>query len=167
MSLEQFRIVDSNPNEITGGNGCLCSPDQKPTGCEPPFVEFPNAVMDTPASPRAVACKACIVAAAEKLGYVEAPAPVADGAPTATVAWEDLTDEDREELHAQFPGGGLTTTAYGIVDVPRIGEQPAPEDYREPEWTGIERENPGELKLEQVDNLVDAKELPEPEVSIS
>lgn len=68
MSLENFSIVEENPNGVFGAEpGCLCSPYNQPTECEGPFVVFQAAEMMTPSAPQAVACKKCVLAAARKL----------------------------------------------------------------------------------------------------
>ena len=66
-----FTIVDSNPNENTGGGGCLCSGELKSGNCDGPFVLFPAADMESGISPFAVLCKRCLNEAAAALEKAE------------------------------------------------------------------------------------------------
>ena len=66
MASERFKVVDVNPNDSCGGGGCLCS-EVKETDCQGPFVVFYAQEMENNLSPNAVACKACILTAAQLL----------------------------------------------------------------------------------------------------
>lgn len=68
MSLEVFSLNDKNPNDTTGGGGCVCSPDRKATGCDGPFVVFHAAESESNLSPHVVIGERCLRAAARKLG---------------------------------------------------------------------------------------------------
>lgn len=77
----KFHVVENNPNEVTGGGGCLCSPI-KGHDTKGPFVVFPNTETESNLSPHAVICAGCVKACARKLktdeplaaGEVAAPA---------------------------------------------------------------------------------------------
>lgn len=75
-----MRILDTNPNDLTGGGGCLLS-ETKHTDCEGPYIHFVATDMDSAISPHAVACKQCIVD-----------------------AYNMLTDEDQEIAAGPDPG---------------------------------------------------------------
>jgi hypothetical protein len=70
MSHKLFYVSSINPNDTTGGGGCICSPERQPD-CKPPYVVFPGNDMENIASPHVVACQACLEAgAAACLGEV-------------------------------------------------------------------------------------------------
>lgn len=62
MSHKLFFVSDTNPNDTTGGGGCVCSPERQPD-CKPPYVVFPGNDMENIASPHVVLCQACVTAA--------------------------------------------------------------------------------------------------------
>ena len=55
-----FTIVDENPNEVTGGAGCLCGGEVSCTDTKGPFVVFHNSEMQSHISPHAVLCAGCV-----------------------------------------------------------------------------------------------------------
>lgn len=58
MGAQRFKIVGVNPNESTGGGGCLCSETRNPD-CEGPFAVFEVPEMDSNVSPFPVLCLGC------------------------------------------------------------------------------------------------------------
>jgi hypothetical protein len=64
MSHKLFFVSDTNPNDTTGGGGCICSP-VKQIDCKAPFVIFPGNDMEDVGSPNVVVCQACLVAGVE------------------------------------------------------------------------------------------------------
>ena len=73
MSLENFKLSSKNPNDTTGGGGCLCHPHGKPTGACGPYVIFHAACTDEPLSPHAVMCAGCVRAANKKVILADYP----------------------------------------------------------------------------------------------
>ena len=53
-----FYKSDENPNETTGGGGCLCHPRGSSETCGP-FLIFPATSTDDNLSPHAVLCAHC------------------------------------------------------------------------------------------------------------
>jgi hypothetical protein len=89
MSHKLFYVTQINPNDTTGGGGCVCSPQAQPD-CKPPYVVFPGNDMENIASPHVVVCESCLVAGAKACtGEV-----LAAGEPSHTVPAEDVFDED-------------------------------------------------------------------------
>src|SRR5687768_3132539 len=72
---ERFEVVTTNPNDSTGGGGCLCSEVENPD-TEGPFVVFPHQEMASNLSPHSVVCARCVIAAAEE---IEQEDPLAGG----------------------------------------------------------------------------------------
>lgn len=66
MSLEMFRVVEVNPNEASGGGGCLCSEDKNPD-CKGPYVVFYAQDMASNISPHPVIGATCLKQAAKAL----------------------------------------------------------------------------------------------------
>lgn len=90
MSAERFHIVDTNPNDITGGGGCLCSED-KVTDCNGPYAVFYVHDMASNISPHPVIGAHCLAKAAAALeGEVQA------GGESATVI--DLDPSQYQEI---------------------------------------------------------------------
>jgi hypothetical protein len=65
MPHQFFQVVTQNPNDVTGGGGCVCDP-QKQIDCRPPYAVFPGNDMENVASPHVVVCLACAEAVLEK-----------------------------------------------------------------------------------------------------
>lgn len=63
-----IHIVEVNPNENTGGGGCLCSGPIKNDDTVGPFVVFPATETDSNISPFAVLCANCVRECAAKIG---------------------------------------------------------------------------------------------------
>lgn len=59
MAQGQFIVSDTNPNNETGGGGCVCDERQQ-TDCKPPFIVLYQNSMDSGISPHVVACQRCI-----------------------------------------------------------------------------------------------------------
>lgn len=83
---ERFQVVDINPNQTTGGGGCLCSETENPD-CKGPFAVFPHQEMASNLSPHAVLCLPCAKAVVERAGEEV----LAGGEP---VEGELLSDDD-------------------------------------------------------------------------
>jgi hypothetical protein len=66
MSHQQFNVSDRNPNETTGGGGCICD-RRKLTDCKGPFVVFYGNLMEDPKSPHPVLCYACARKAVDRM----------------------------------------------------------------------------------------------------
>lgn len=58
MTHKLMFASDANPNDTTGGGGCVCSPERQ-IDCKPPYVLLPGNEMDGIASPHVVMCKGC------------------------------------------------------------------------------------------------------------
>jgi len=76
-NMENFTISSTNPNESTGGRGCLCSPVHS-RDCRPPFVVFHGDELLDESSPHPVACRNCIEAALEQMDDERNILPVGD-----------------------------------------------------------------------------------------
>lgn len=66
MSYKLFKTTDRNPNDVTGGGGCLCSPT-KERDCTGPYAVFYGNDMESPISPHVVIGLACAEAVVEAL----------------------------------------------------------------------------------------------------
>lgn len=66
MSHKLFVVSSQNPNDTTGGGGCICSPERQPD-CKPPYCVFPGNDMENIASPHVVVGAACVEGMREKL----------------------------------------------------------------------------------------------------
>ena len=64
MSHESFFVSTANPNDVSGGGGCLCSPS-KVADCTGPYVLWPAADMESYLSPHTVVGIKCLKAAAK------------------------------------------------------------------------------------------------------
>lgn len=62
--MSQFSLSDENPNEITGGGGCLCHP-RGSDETRGPFFIFTPTTTDDNLSPHAVLCAHCACDAKE------------------------------------------------------------------------------------------------------
>jgi hypothetical protein len=62
MSYRMYVVSDTNPNDTTGGGGCICSP-VKQQECVAPYAIFPGNDMENIMSPHVVACMDCLTAA--------------------------------------------------------------------------------------------------------
>ncbi len=101
MPHKMFFTSDTNPNDTTGGGGCICDPEAQ-RDCLPPYLIFPGQSLEGIASPHVVACYECLRAgAAACLGEIggagEDPNPtrVLTVVPEpATVIEGTWTDED-------------------------------------------------------------------------
>jgi hypothetical protein len=58
MPHQFFQVVTANPNDVTGGGGCVCDP-AKQIDCRPPYAVFPGNDMENVASPHVVICAGC------------------------------------------------------------------------------------------------------------
>jgi hypothetical protein len=87
---QNFHIVEINPNDNTGGGGCLCS-ETKDTDCKPPYAVFYTQEMASNLSPHAVVCATCLNAATKALdGEVQAGGQKNE--------FIDVPEEDIEEI---------------------------------------------------------------------
>lgn len=59
MAHQQFMLSEVNPNDSTGGGGCICDENAQ-TDCKAPFVVCYQNTMDSAVSPHVVACASCI-----------------------------------------------------------------------------------------------------------
>lgn len=66
MAESTMHVTTENPNDNSGGGGCVCSPD-KVTDCKGPFVVIPGNDMDNPYSPHVVIGSRCVDRAAAAL----------------------------------------------------------------------------------------------------
>ncbi len=73
MTFQMFHVTDENPNDTTGGGGCVCSATKQPD-CKPPYVVLPGNDMENISSPHVVVCRACAVAMTQLLGPEIEPA---------------------------------------------------------------------------------------------
>lgn len=107
MGRDHFMISATNPNERSGGGGCLCSP-AKLADARGPYIVFTGVETDSAFSPYAVLCADCACNAACKAGVTQGvhgalsePEPV-DGVPQSDhdAALERLhaTEAERNEL---------------------------------------------------------------------
>lgn len=195
MSLEQFTITDRNPNDESGGGGCLCSPNKKVASCIGPFVVFQNAEVagDPDAgvhnSPHAVACNRCVLQAGQRLQFSDAlaageSAERSAAAPDeANVDFDDLPEDLQADLQATFPDGGLTKIGpKDRVLVPTLdvvatdGAKLSLEEVREIKTDALEGlaltpvpglQEPGEKPGELVSATPDEVDEPQPEPSTS
>lgn len=61
MSYQQLIKSDVNPNDTTGGSGCLCDP-RKQVDCKGPYIIAYGNEMDDPRSPHVVVGASCVEA---------------------------------------------------------------------------------------------------------
>lgn len=54
-----FHVTEINPNDTTGGGGCICSPTRE-TDCRAPYVVFPGNDMENISSPHVVIGYRCL-----------------------------------------------------------------------------------------------------------
>lgn len=69
MAHKQMVAVATNPNDVSGGGGCMCDP-LKQIDCKPPYIVFPASDMASDISPHVVLCLGCAEYAV-KLGHGE------------------------------------------------------------------------------------------------
>jgi len=90
-----FKVVDFNPNESTGGAGCLCS-EVATADTKGPFVVFyGDNEMDSAVSPVPVLCAGC---ASEAYRQLSAAPPTAGEAASALVGHPTGRPLDGKEL---------------------------------------------------------------------
>lgn len=77
MSQAIIKVVAENPNDQSGGGGCLCSGDTSRPGCVGPYVLFEATETASNLSPHAVACRQCLRDGLKALNG-EALAPTTD-----------------------------------------------------------------------------------------
>lgn len=61
-----FHVVDHNPNETTGGGGCVCSPTGV-AGCDGPYIVCAGNDMEAVYSPHVVIGVNCVKAFSREL----------------------------------------------------------------------------------------------------
>lgn len=59
MSHGTFQLSDTNPNDTTGGGGCVCS-EIHDTDCKGPYIVCFGTDMDSSVSPHVVVCRECL-----------------------------------------------------------------------------------------------------------
>lgn len=77
MSHQQFSVSERNPNETTGGGGCICD-RRKLTDCQGPFIVFSGNRMQDAQSPYPVLCYSCARKAVDRM---ETEQPLRVGGP--------------------------------------------------------------------------------------
>lgn len=174
MSLELFKLSSTNPNDSIGGGGCLCHPDGKATGCEPPYVVFERSFIDQDRSPHAVASAICLRAAVKQIAHkgddipalgepVDMDAKLAEQ-PEATVKWEDLDDSTQRSVRSVAKPGDVVRLNYGVVQVPGTAEpEPEKEEEEEDPLAALAAEAPQEVpssKPGQYERAEDDEEAP-------
>ena len=60
MSHALMYLTDSNPNDLTGGGGCICDADHD-SDCHGPYIVIPGSDTESIASPHVVVCAECLV----------------------------------------------------------------------------------------------------------
>jgi hypothetical protein len=88
-----FVISEVNPNDTTGGGGCLGNGEQKGADCVGPFVIFHAIETDSIISPHAVLCSHCLKAAAKQIE----DEPLRSGEDTITLADEEVVEVEKPE----------------------------------------------------------------------
>jgi hypothetical protein len=78
--LENFSIMDENPNDAMGGGGCLCS-DTKVNGCDGPYAVFNATETDFIQSPYPVIGAKCLCKAFDLLSGEEVTGELEDDVP--------------------------------------------------------------------------------------
>lgn len=78
MPHKMFFVTDENPNDTTGGGGCVCDP-AKQQDCKPPYAVFPANDMESIASPHVVICASCAYAVSANLVAEEVEIPREQG----------------------------------------------------------------------------------------
>lgn len=71
MSHSLFFLSDTNPNDTSGGGGCLCSPTRSPD-TRGPYVVIPSNDMEAVVSPHVVVCAECFLRLKELFEHGEA-----------------------------------------------------------------------------------------------
>lgn len=99
---ERFEVVDINPNQTTGGGGCLCSEVENPD-CKGPFAVFPHQEMASNLSPHAVLCLGCAEAVVKQADRetLAGGESVADELIELLEEAADVVDELAEELEVK------------------------------------------------------------------
>lgn len=109
MARDHFMISTTNPNERSGGGGCLCS-EAKIADAKGPFIVFHGVETDNPFSPYAVLCADCACNAASKSGILQ---PAIDACVNASIdagiiaAMREI--ERREDAPEPAPAAKTTT----------------------------------------------------------
>lgn len=67
MAHGQFAVSDTNPNDVTGGGGCICDELQQ-ADCKPPYIICYSNEMASNISPHVVACATCVEEMFDALG---------------------------------------------------------------------------------------------------
>jgi len=87
--MSQFHISDENPNETTGGAGCLCHP-RGSDETRGPYVIFTPTTTDDNLSPHAVLCEHCV----GECGIALTP----DEPPVIDIPDEDVIEETEASI---------------------------------------------------------------------
>lgn len=155
MSLANFKLSKTNPNDSVGGGGCLCKAIGKATGCKGPYAVFTDQAINDPRSPHPVlslACAQAILQTAERSGEditsLGAPADMQSALaaqPEPNLDWDELTEDERKAFSAFPPGELISVGAGDRVRVPLDHKQVLPEVEKVPERRP--RTAPGEPNL--------------------
>lgn len=87
--MSQIYVSDENPNDLTGGKGCLGGGEQGTEDCVGPYVIFSSVETASNISPHAVLCSRCLAEAQAAVQAFEDDGQVID-----------LPPEDVEETGA-------------------------------------------------------------------
>jgi hypothetical protein len=93
-----FHITEVNPNDTTGGGGCICSPSQE-IDCVGPYAVFPGNDMENIVSPHVVVGVRCLKAALRSIEENE-PLSAGERMTYADVRAADRADLAIEQMHA-------------------------------------------------------------------
>src|ERR1700744_5638028 len=91
---QHFNVMDENPNQASGSNGCLCS-DVGTQHTQGPFIVFNATEMDTGIAPYPVLCAGCALVAAREVSRETAPPERQAAAPKRS---RKPADEDGPEI---------------------------------------------------------------------
>lgn len=92
MSHALFFVSDTNPNDTTGGGGCICSPERQ-SDCRAPYLIFPGNDMENIASPSVVVGAPCVRAMFRSL-----EGEVLQAGEDMHIAEAEVVDEDDIEI---------------------------------------------------------------------
>lgn len=132
MSQALIKVVAENPNDQTGGGGCLCSETKRPE-CVGPYALFEGIETASNISPHAVACRQCLRDALIALDG-EALAPTVDNLRAPGYGPRDATyvpvDADDAKLMRDGSPGYHETLAKDEEPAQREAEKPKPESAK-------------------------------------
>ncbi len=98
MPHKLFAVTSVNPNDTTGGGGCVCDPTRQ-IDCKPPYAVFYGNDMENISSPHVVICQSCAEAVVEKFqGEILASGETGELIETLPAEFVDVTCEDDEDI---------------------------------------------------------------------